>query len=131
MSLAEAGAWSAASGSAEDRRLLPDVGVESRFRLRLHGTSPQSVRGISAVGTTGRSPSAPSSAEPPATVRSEDSIGSTTRRVATNELALGALDTMNPANYVVGEGELTGFTDSDAATAVGEVSAAAAVRSAL
>ena len=27
---------------------------------------------------------------------------------------------MNPANYVVGEGELTGFTDSDAATAVGE-----------
>jgi hypothetical protein len=38
---------------------------------------------------------------------------------------------MNPANYVVGEGELTGFTDSDTATAVGEVSAAAAVRSAL
>lgn len=38
---------------------------------------------------------------------------------------------MNPANYVVGEGELTGFTDSDTATAVGEASAAAVVRPAL
>jgi hypothetical protein len=38
---------------------------------------------------------------------------------------------MNPANYVVGEGELTGFIDSDAATAVVEISAAAAVRSGL
>jgi len=64
------------------------------------------------------------------TKRQDDSHGTRIQRFGGQSVCI-ARCTVNPANYVVGEGELTGFTDSGAAASVIEAVTVAILRPAL